>query len=178
MATRKSSSAPRKRVVREPSPAYRGLPSVWRASEFPDRDTALLLDTHVWLWMLDQTRGALTSDALTLIERAASEHRLFVSDFSYWEVAMLVSKGRLRLATDVGIWLERAAQAPGVTTLSVSRNVLIQSTRLPGEPHGDPADRILVAQAQTIGAALITCDKGIVSYATRTPGIPVCDARG
>ena len=45
--------------------------------------------------------------------RAAATRRLFASDFSYWEIAMLVSKGRLQLGTDVGRWLDRAAQAPG-----------------------------------------------------------------
>lgn len=91
---------------------------------------------------------------------------------------MLVAKGRLELSGDVGIWLERAAEAPGLLTVPVTRAVLVQSTRLPGEPHGDPADRILLAQAQSLGASLLTCDRGIVAYARRTSGIPVCDARG
>jgi PIN domain nuclease of toxin-antitoxin system len=55
--------------------------------------------------------------------------------------------------------------------------VLIQSTRLPGELHGDPADRILVAQAQLGGMSLVTCDRVIVEYAASQPGVPVCDAR-
>lgn len=171
-------AAPRSRAVREPEPEYRGLPSVWRAVASPHRDTPLLLDTHVWLWTLDGTEGALPAVSRRLIQRAAAEHRLFVSDFSYWEIAMLVSKGRLQLASDVSLWLDRAAQAPGIATMPVTRDVLIHSTRLPGEPHGDPADRILLSHAQALGASLMTCDRGIVRYAARTPGIPVCDARG
>ena len=159
-------------------PAYTGRPAVWRATDSPERDTPLLLDTHVWLWTLDGTAGALPKDAQTLIGLAAAAQRLFVSDFSYWEIAMLVSKGRLHLASDVSIWLERAAQAPGITSVPVTREVLVHSTRLPGTPHGDPADRILLAHAQALGAAFMTCDHGIISYALRTPGIPVCDARG
>lgn len=177
MAAKKSTGSGRRRAVREPQPVYAGLPAVWRASGSPNRETPLLLDTHVWLWALDHTRGSLGAAALGLIERAASAQRLYVSDFSYWEVAMLVSKGRLRMAADVAVWLERAAAAPGITSAPVTRDVLIHSTRLPGEMHGDPADRILLAQAQFLGAALMTCDRGIVDYATRTPGIPVCDAR-
>lgn len=177
MPARKAPVAQRRRVVREPEPAYVGLPAVWRAGASATRDTPLLLDTHIWIWVLDQSQGYLSSHAIRLIERAAVAQRLYVSDFSYWEVAMLVTKARLRLATDVGIWLERAAQAPGVTSVPVTRDVLVQSTRLPGEPHGDPADRILIAHAQTLGAALMTCDRGIIAYAAQTPGIPVCDAR-
>ncbi|MBL0169859.1 MAG: type II toxin-antitoxin system VapC family toxin [Gemmatimonadaceae bacterium] len=164
-------------TVREPEPEYTGRPAVWRAAASPDRDTPILLDTHVWLWTLDATAGALPKATRTLIDRAAAARRLFVSDFSYWEIAMLVSKGRLQLGTDVGLWLDRAALAPGITTVPVSRDVLVHSTRLPGGPHGDPADRILLAQAQALGASLITCDRGIIAYAARTAGIPVCDAR-
>ena len=90
---------------------------------------------------------------------------------------MLVSKNRLQLATDAAIWLARAVLAPGITSVPVTREVLIHSTRLSGSPHGDPADRILLAHAQTLGASLVTCDRGIIAYAARTAGMPVCDAR-
>lgn len=163
--------------VKEPSPVYVGRPALWRAAEAPLRDTPLLLDTHTWLWTLDGTVGALTTPAIRLIERAASDGRLYVSDISFWEVAMLVSTGRLEVAAPPTLWLQRAALAPGIQLLPLTRDVLIESTRLAGTPHGDPADRLLIAQAQLIGASLMTCDKGIVAYAARTPGVPVCDAR-
>ncbi len=163
--------------LKEPSPLYVGRPAFWRAAESPSRDSPLLLDTHVWLWTLDGTTGALTKPATRLIERAAADGRLFVSDISFWEVAMLVSKGRLELAADPTLWLQRAALAPGIQLLPLTRDVLIESTRLAGTPHGDPADRMLIAHAQLVGASLMTCDKGIVAYAAKTPGVPVCDAR-
>ena len=78
---------------------------------------------------------------------------------------------------DVWRFLDRAGEAPGIHTVPVTRDVLIGSTRLPGTPHVDPADSILMAQALALGAALLTCDAGIVAYAERTPGVPVCDAR-
>ena len=165
-------------MAREPQPVYEGLPAFWRVTATPMRSSPLLLDTHVWLWTLDGTAGALGAAARAAITRAARERRLYVSDFSFWEVAMLTAKGRLELATDVGAWLERAALAPGIEAVPVTRSVLVDSTRLPGEPHGDPADRILLAHAASLGASLVTCDRGIVDYAKRTPGVPVCDARG
>ncbi|WP_411281681.1 type II toxin-antitoxin system VapC family toxin [Gemmatimonas sp.] len=136
-----------------------------------------MLDTHAWLWTLDGTAGALTKPACRVIDRAAAAGCLFVSDISFWEVAMLVAQGRLELASDATLWLQRAALAPGIRLVPLTRDVLIESTRLAGIPHGDPADRMLIAQAQLIGASLLTCDKGIVAYAARTPGVPVCDAR-
>ena len=93
--------------VKEPSPLYVGRPAHWRAADSPTRDSYLLLDTHVWLWTLDGTTGALTKPATRLIERAAADGQLFVSDISFWEVAMLVSKGRLELAADPSLWLQR-----------------------------------------------------------------------
>ncbi len=163
--------------VREPAPVYVGRPALWRVAEWPTGDTPLLLDTHAWLWTLDGTAGALTKPACRVIDRAAAAGCLFVSDISFWEVAMLVAQGRLELASDATLWLQRAALAPGIRLVPLTRDVLIESTRLAGIPHGDPADRMLIAQAQLIGASLLTCDKGIVAYAARTPGVPVCDAR-
>ncbi len=165
------------RKVREPAPEYSGTPALWRAAESPTRDTPLLLDTHVWLWTLDDTRGALSNAATQLIASAAAAGRLFASDISFWEVAMLVAKGRLELAADPLLWLQRAAQAPGIQLLPLTREVLVASTSLAGTLHGDPADRMLLAQAQRYGCALLTCDKALVAYAARQPGVPVCDAR-
>ncbi len=75
------------------------------------------------------------------------------------------------------VWLERAAAAPGVTYLPVERAALIQSTRLPGAPPSDPADRILIATAQLNGASLVTADVKIIDYANRVRGVSVHDAR-
>ncbi|MBK6845496.1 MAG: type II toxin-antitoxin system VapC family toxin [Gemmatimonadetes bacterium] len=94
--------------------------------------------------------------------------RLGVSSFSFWKIALLLSKGRLQLGTDVTVWLDRAARAPGIATVPATRDVLVHSTRLQGDPHGDPADGILLAQAQVLGASLLTCDRlsGRVAGAT------------
>jgi PIN domain nuclease of toxin-antitoxin system len=180
--TRREVTTPRKRVpaparsIREGALPYRVQPLVWRAGE-RDHDRALLLDTHVWIWTLDGTRGTLSKGARALIERAATAGRVFVSDFSHWEIAMLVSKGRLPLTLSVDDWSERASRAPGLTSAVLTREVLVRSTQLPGTLRGDPADAILLAHAQALGAALVTCDQGLIRYAHATPGIAVCDAR-
>lgn len=152
--------------------------SLWQASRSAGRSDALLLDTHVWLWTLDGTRGMMTERAAALVESAAADARLFVSDISFWEVSMKVAKAKLTLSVDPALWLERAARAPGIQALPVMRDVLIQSTRLPGALHGDPADRILLAQALLGGLSLMTCDRLIIEYAAKQRGVSVCDARG
>jgi PIN domain nuclease of toxin-antitoxin system len=165
------------RVVREQTLGSDALPSVWRVEEAPAHRGALLLDTHIWFWMLTGDTGTMAPATKSLIERAARDGRLYVSDISHWEIALLVSKGRIDVGEDVAEWLKRAAQAPGITAAPLAREVLVRSTRLPGDPHPDPADRMLMAQAQLLGASLVTCDRSIVACARRAAGIPVCDAR-
>ena len=111
------------------------------------------------------------------IEAAARERRLFVSDISFWEVSLKAAKGQLTLPTHPTLWLGHASGAPGIQGLPLTRDVLIQSTLLAGDPHADPADRMLIAQAQLGNMSLLTCDTRIIAYAARQPGIPVCDAR-
>lgn len=151
--------------------------SLWRASENSERTDALLLDTHAWVWTLDGHLGTMSVESAALVLAAAADGRLYVSDISYWEVSLKAAEGKLQLSLDPTLWLSQAATAPGIQNLALSREVLIQSTRLVGEPHGDPADRMLIASAQLHGLSLLTCDETIVDYAAVQPGIPVCDAR-
>ncbi len=112
-----------------------------------------------------------------LIERSGSANRLLVSDISYWEVAVKAAKWKLTLSVDVGVWLSRAATAPGIRFLPVDRDVLLLSTRLAGTAHNDPADRMLLATAQLNDVPLVTADKLLIDYAKAKPGTPVVDAR-
>ncbi len=119
----------------------------------------------------------MSEGAWTHIEAAARERRLFVSDISFWEVSLKAARGQLALPTHPTLWLGQAASAPGIQGLALTRDVLIQSTLLAGDPHADPADRMLIAQAQLSNLSLLTCDARIIAYAARQPGVPVCDAR-
>lgn len=77
---------------------------------------------------------------------------------------MLESKGRLTLSRPIDDWVREASRAPGLRVAELSADVAIDSTRLPGEPHGDPADRMIIATARTAGAAVVTADRRIVQY--------------
>lgn len=126
--------------------------------------TSLLLDTHALVWLLAGS-AHLGAKARNEIQRAAQQDSLFISAISLWEIAMLVSKGRLLLDRDVGEWLEAALQLPGIRLEPLSVTVAVASTRLPGEFHSDPADRIIVATARHLGAVLVTEDKPLLDYA-------------
>ncbi len=134
---------PQRRPRRARAPKRVAGSVLWRAVEEPEREDALLLDTHVWLWTLAGTTERLAAQAVALVQSAAAAGRLYVSDISFWEVSLKASKRKLTLVIDPTLWLERAARAPGIRALPLAREVLIQSTRLPGAMHGDPADRML-----------------------------------
>lgn len=131
----------------------------------PDRPGPLtVLDTHVWIWVVEGDRTALSAPAIEAIERSAEGGAVRVSAISVWEVAMLEAKGRISLSRPVDDWVHAALHAPGVRLLPLSPEIAIGSTRLPGAPHGDPADRILMASARHLGGQLATCDREILDY--------------
>lgn len=78
---------------------------------------------------------------------------------------MLVNGGRLTLTMDVEQWLDTARQIEQIRFVPVDNDIAVKSTRLPGEFHKDPADRMIVATARKLGAPLITADEKIRDYA-------------
>lgn len=133
----------------------------------PDAPTdGLVLDTHVWLWIVEGSESWLSAAAIQRIEAASGQGRILVSAISVWEVAMLEAKGRISLSRSVEEWVHAALRAPGTKLLGLTPEIAIESSRLPGSPHGDPADRILVASARVLGAQLATCDGSILDYAS------------
>lgn len=131
----------------------------------------ILLDTHALIWWADGDRQRFSAEAITAIEAEIerSSHPdaspgLLVSAISCWEVAMLVSRGRLSLRLDVERWLALVASHPAVRLLALEPAVAVAATRLPEPFHADPADRFLVAQARALGIALLSADSKIRSY--------------
>ena len=122
-----------------------------------------LLDTHALVWLMDGNER-LGKKSRTLIQQSAQADGLYVSAITPWEIAMLVSKGRLTLVQEVGEWLRTVFSWPGVRMAPLSIDVSVASTRLPGDFHSDPVDRIIVATARHLGATLVTEDKLILGY--------------
>ena len=122
-----------------------------------------LVDTHALLWLLDGNER-LGEKSRILTQQSAQDDSLYVSGITPWEIAMLVSKGRLVLVQEIGEWLRIAVSMPGVRMAPFSTDVSVASTRLPEAFHCDPADRIIVATARHLGAILVTEDKLILEY--------------
>lgn len=152
---------------------------VWKPAARPTFAGPALLDTHVWVWLLEGDLSRLSSATVPLLQRCLGSDGggLVVCDISWWEVAVKCAKGKLTLSLDVALWLRRAEQAPRLRLLPLDRSILVASTQLPGSLHGDPADRMLLAAAQLESLPLITADRHLVEYARTQRTFPVCDAR-
>lgn len=126
----------------------------------------ILLDTHVLLWW--QAGGErLSARAAREIARADA---VLVSPISFWEVTMLLAKGRIALDRDIHSWVGDLFRGEQIRPAELSPQAavaagLLASARFPG----DPADRFLYATARDLLVALVTKDTGLREYA-RTAG--------
>ena len=124
----------------------------------------LLLDTHALIWLMEGV-PLLSRTARKLAEEAANDGLLRVLAISLWEIATLESKGRISFDRDCQTWINEMLAAPGQHLVPLTPEIAVQSTRLPGAFHGDPADRILIATARVLNATLLTADAKIRDYA-------------
>jgi PIN domain nuclease of toxin-antitoxin system len=122
----------------------------------------ILLDTHIWVWLVGQTQD-LRPRQLELLEEQ-SPNGLGVSIISCWEVAKLVEKGRLVLQQPVGEWITAALNHPHITLLSLTPEIAVDSTQLPPGFHSDPADQLIVATSRVLNIPLLTADDKIIKY--------------
>lgn len=136
----------------------------------------LVLDTHVWIWMVEGARERIGEEATKQIGEASGRGGILVSAISVWEMAMLHARGRISLTGAVEEWVRDALRAPGMRLLELAPEIAIESTRLPDGPHGDPADRILIASARFTQGRLVTCDRKILEYGG-SGHVAVLDAR-
>jgi PIN domain nuclease of toxin-antitoxin system len=117
----------------------------------------IVVDTHAWVWWL--TRPAkLGTRARSALKRASM---VGVSAISVWEVAMLVSRGRMRLDRAVGSWIKDALAGETLRLLPLDAEIAVTAASIGSALHYDPADRIIVATALELGAPLVTMDGAI-----------------
>jgi PIN domain nuclease of toxin-antitoxin system len=126
--------------------------------------TETLLDTHVWIWLVDGKQQEIAPAARRALTTASEEGAILVSIMSVWEVAMLESKGRIGLSREIEEWVDTALDAPGIMLTPIEPAIAIESTRLPDWTKGDPVDRLLVATARYRGARLATRDRELIRY--------------
>ncbi len=115
-----------------------------------------LLDTHALLWWMAEPQS-LDGRAHEAIADPSNE--VFVSSISAWEIAVKHALGKLQAPDN----LEASIKKQGFTPLTLTFRHAEQAGALPPH-HGDPFDRMLVAQAQIEGLIVVTRDRHISHY--------------
>ncbi|ANL29108.1 PilT domain-containing protein [Rhizobium phaseoli] len=126
----------------------------------------IVIDTHILVWAM-QDDPRLGAQARRVIDEITEKSRILISAITPWEIAMLVQKGRLALGDDVGRWIDSALALPGLDLAPIEPSIAVDSVRLPGAFHADPADRLIVATARHHRVPLMTADQAILGYGAR-----------
>jgi len=124
----------------------------------------ILLDTHVFLWWV------LEDPRLSPIARetiADPDVDVLVSPVSAWEIAIKAADKRLDLPEPSLTYVPSRMAANHFHELPITMDHCLRTAQLPGI-HGDPFDRLLVAQALAEDLPLVTGDPAISMYDVET----------
>jgi PIN domain nuclease of toxin-antitoxin system len=118
----------------------------------------LLLDTHAFLWAIDNSPQLSESARTAIID---GNNVVFVSAATAWEIAVKKAIGKLTIPQ--GSYLDEL-RVHRFTPLDITTEHALAVEMLP-HYHRDPFDRLLIAQAQMERLTLITRDPRIKQYA-------------
>ena len=123
----------------------------------------IVIDTHILIWWVSDDKK-LSNAAKKIIKKTLIDSEVIISSISVWEISMLIEKERLVISMDIESWINEVSSIEGVHFMPVDNEIGIKSTKLPGDFHKDPADRIIVATARKLAVALVTADEKIIKY--------------
>jgi PIN domain nuclease of toxin-antitoxin system len=121
----------------------------------------IVFDTHSALWFVTDN-GLLGKRSQLIADQALEANELAVSAISFWEIALLIAKRRIRSldsASETRALILRA----GINELAVTGEIGILAAEIENL-HGDPADRLIAATAISHDATLITSDEKLLSW--------------
>lgn len=120
----------------------------------------IVLDTHVIIW--DALAPERLSDrAREAIAQANQNEGMIICDISLWEIAMLLQKGRVRVAVDMLTFINLLLQANKTIVPAITPQVATLAVQLPSEINQDPADRLIAATTLAHQATLVTADHNL-----------------
>ena len=123
----------------------------------------VLVDTHVFLWWVEGDR-ALPAKARAVL--ANPENECLISMVSAWELAIKTSLGKLKLALPVKRYIVENVAANGFRMLAIEMAHVGRVETL-ARHHGDPFDRLLIAQALEENIAVVTADPIYRNYGVK-----------
>jgi len=118
--------------------------------------SGLLIDTHVLLWWAESPEQLSPAGSLAI---ASGRNQLYFSHASIWELNIKISLGRITVPEDTDSLMLRSRCNP----LPIQLKHLEAIKDLP-HLHGDPFDRLLIAQAREESLTLVTRDRQISKY--------------
>ena len=121
----------------------------------------VLLDTHAAIWLATDN-ASLGKRSRALAKEALAASRLTVASISFWEIAMLIAKGRLQALMPPGDLRARLLDT-GVAELPLTGEIALLAASLEELP-GDPADRFIAASAIVHKATLVTADERLLDW--------------
>lgn len=120
------------------------------------------MDTHTLLWYLDSHSALPQNLALSL----DNSSRIVVSIVSLWEITIKSSLGKIELSFSLEQIRDKVSSDKKFQVLDVSFDHLIGLSKLPHH-HGDPFDRLLIAQAMTENLPIVSADRYFHIYPTQ-----------
>ena len=123
----------------------------------------LLLDTHIFLWLITGDRRITEAMQIDILNPA---NEVFLSVVSFWEISVKYQLGRLPLPEPPESYLPTQRQRHQIASLSLDEASVSQLAKLPAI-HRDPFDRMLVCQALENDLTIITVDEMLQSYPAR-----------
>jgi PIN domain nuclease of toxin-antitoxin system len=121
----------------------------------------ILLDTQAAVWFTTDN-NLLGKRSRRMADRAVADGELAVSAITFWEIALLVAKRRMR-SIDSAAETRRLVLNAGIMELPLTGEIAVLAAELEGL-HADPADRFIAATAITHNAALVTADERLLRW--------------
>lgn len=122
--------------------------------------TLIVLDTHALVWWLADA-PELSTGAKRVIQAAAAKRETVASTISVLEIATAVRRERLVLNRPLDEWLADVRVLPGLRFEPVSVDIAAMAGGFGRSMPGDPADRVILATAATLGARLVSADTNL-----------------
>jgi PIN domain nuclease of toxin-antitoxin system len=121
-------------------------------------DKVMLLDTHVLVWLTAEPEK-LSKQASSALRRANRTGGLAISAITLWELAWLVTNGRLQVTGTVEAYLDEVSSR--VAIRPITTKIAALANQFPADYSSDPCDRLIGATALAEGMVLVTKDARI-----------------